>query len=140
MRMDDGFPTLITFPLNSSIKFEEKEVTPPGISGGGANNTTTMRNTAWRTKAPKKLKELTDGSLSVAYDPAVYDEIIAMLQQNQLIVVTFPEGETISFWGWLEEFTPGAHVEGEQPTADVTFICSNQNNSRVETAPVFSAA
>jgi len=53
---------------------------------------------------------------------------------------TFPDGATLAFWGWLDEFTPGAAVEGEQPEADITVICSNQNDSGVETAPVLTAA
>ena len=139
-RIDDGFATLITFSLNGSIKFYEKEVTPPGLAGGGENDTTTMRNVEWRTKAPKKLKSLTEGGGVVSYDPAVYDEVVAMMQENQEITIEFADGSTLAFWGWLEEFTPNACKEGEQPTANIKFIPSNQNDSGVETAPVFTAA
>ena len=138
-RLDDGFATLITFPSAPTIKFYEKEVTPPGISGGGENDTTTMRNTAWRTKAPKRIKTLTEMSASVAYDPAVYDDVVAILQENQLINVEFPDGSSVDFWGWLDEFTPNAAKEGEQPTANIKVIPSNQDNSGVEQAPVYNA-
>ena len=137
-RLDDGFATLIEFADDSSVQMWEKEVTPPGVSGGGENDTSTMRNTTWRTKAPKGLISLAEASLSVAYDPAVYDEIIAMVNQNQLITITFPDSSTLAFWGWIDEFSPGALVEGEQPTADITIITSNQNDSGVETAPVYT--
>ena len=138
-RIDDGFATLISFAEDSDVQMWEKEVTPPGVSGGGENDTSTMHNTAWRTRAPKGLITLSECSFSAAYDPAVYDEIVAMVNVNQLITITFPDASTVAFWGWLDEFTPGANVEGEQPTADVTIIPSNQNGSGVETAPVYSA-
>jgi len=87
----------------------------------------------------KGLITLTEASLSAAYDPEVYDDILSMLNVNQLITITFADSATLAFWGWINEFTPGASVEGEQPTADVTIIPSNQNDSGVETAPVYSA-
>jgi hypothetical protein len=138
-RIDDGFPTIISIPSHPSIKFYEKSVTPPGFDGGGENDTTTMRNTAWRTRAPKKLKTLTEMSLTVSYDAAVLDDVDAAINDNQLIEVTFPDGSTWEFWGWLNAFTPGAAEEGSQPTADVTIIPSNQNDSGVETAPSYTA-
>lgn len=139
-RIDDGFSTTVSFGLSPTVKFWEKQVTPPSITGGGSNDTTTMRNTTWRTLAPKQLKSLGQAKLSAAYDPAVYTDILSMIQVNQLITVTFPDGSTYSFYGWVDEFTPGAIAEGSQPTADVTIICSNQNESGEETAPVFTPA
>lgn len=139
-RMDDGFSTTISFSADSDVQLWEKEVTPPGVSGGGPIETSTMLNTAWRTMWPKALKSLTESSLVAAYDPAVYDEIVAMVGVNQLITITFPDDSTLAFWGWLDEFTPNANVEGEQPTAQVTIQPSNQNSSKVEVAPVYTAA
>ena len=138
-RIDDGHGTIIAFADNPSVKLYEKEITPPGISGGGANDTTTMHNSAWRTMAPKQLKTMTECSFTAAYDPAVYTEILTMINNNQQITLTFADGSTLIFWGWLDEFTPNAVVEGEQPTAEITIIPSNQNDSQVETAPVYSA-
>lgn len=140
MRIDDGFSTLVTLANAPSIKLYEKEVTPPGVSGGGANDTTTMRNTAWRTNAPKKLKSLSAMKFTAAYDPAVYDDIVANVNVNQEITVTFADGSTLKFWGWINEFTPGAAKEGEQPTADVSIEPSNRNASGAETAPVYAEA
>lgn len=141
-RLKDGFKTLYTFSLRPNVKFYEIEVTPPGISGGGENDTTTMRNEEWRTRQPKKLKTLSNSTATVSYDTEVFNEaeVLAMINVNQLITVTFPDGSGYTFWGWLDEFTPGAHVEGEQPTADITIIPSNQNNSGVEVAPIYIPA
>ena len=136
-RIDDGFSTLITFSESPQGKLWEKEVTPPGISGGGANDTTTMRNTAWRTNSPKKLKSLTPMSFTAAYDTAFYVQALAMININQLITVEFADGSMLLFWGWLDEFTPGPASEGSQPEADCTIICSNQDDTGAEVAPVY---
>ena len=136
-RINDGFSTTIEFTGGTSglTVFWEKEVAPPGISAGGPNDTTTMRNTTYRTMAPKNLKTLTDSTITVAYDPDIYTEMVSLVGVNQLIVVTFPGAETLSFWGFIDSFTPGNIVEGEQPTADILIVPTNQNNSDVEVAP-----
>lgn len=138
-RMDDGFATTISFPSHASIKFYEKTVTPPGVSGEGAIDTTTMLNTTYRTRKPKSLKTLTDSSVTVAYDPAVYPEILAIINDNQLITITYPDTSTLVFYGWVDSFVPGAQTEGEQPTAEVSIISSNQTDGGVEYAPVWAS-
>jgi len=144
-RIDDGFATTITFADQGSgtgpgITFWEKEITPPGMDAGGENDTTTMRNTTYRTKAPKKLITMTPMTLVVSYDAVFYDDIVDMIGDNQLITITFPDTSTVAFYGWLDKFEPGNIVEGEQPTATITIICSNQNVAGVETAPDYTAA
>lgn len=137
-RIDDGYQTLVSFAADPTVLFFEKTVTPPGIDGGGEVDTTTMLNTTWRTRNPKALITLSNASMTVAYDPAVFPEIINLVNVNNLITVTFPDGDTLAFFGWLNTFTPGDNVEGEQPTADIEIIPSNQNASGDETAPVHS--
>lgn len=136
--INDGFATTITLSTPVSVKFKEKTLTPPGVSGGGENDITTMKNTTWRTRAPKKLKTLTDMSLSVTYDPAVYDDIIAAVNVNQLITITFPDAATLKFWGWLDEFSPGDLQEGEQGEGEISLIPSNADTAGTETAPVYA--
>jgi len=141
-RIDDGFKTIITFSAGTSgitFEFFEKEITPPGVEMGGPNDTTTMRNTAFRTMSPKQLKTLAPMTAVGAYDPVVYDEIMAMIGTNQTILVTFPDGSGLTFWGWIDSFTPGNIVEGEQPTATITIQPSNQDNNKVERPPVYDA-
>lgn len=135
-RLDDGYQTLISFAADPTVLFYEKAVTPPGVDGGGEVDTTTMLNATYRTKNPKALITMSPASMTVAYDPATYAEVLALVNVNNLITVTFPDGSTLAFWGWLNTFTPGEHVEGEQPTAEIEIIPSNQNASGVETAPV----
>lgn len=138
-RLDDGFKTLISFSSGTSgvtFTFYEKEITPPGVEGGGANDTTTMRNIRFRTMKPKQLVTLSPMTAIGAYDPRVLEEIMAMIQVNQVITITYPDDSTESFWGWLDSFIPGNIVEGEQPTATITIIPSNQDNNDVEKPPV----
>ena len=139
--MDDGFSTIITIANLPTIKLYEKEVTPPGLQSGGAIDTTTMRSTDWRQMAPRKLKSLTPVSATVAYASGVYPQIRDQLGINQLVTVTFPDDSTIEFYGWIEEFTPGACVEGEQPTATLTVQPSLTNpTTGLTAAPVYHTA
>jgi hypothetical protein len=132
--LTDGFKTLISI---GSTYLEWKEIQPPGMVGGGGIDTTTHTNTAWRTMAPKALKTLSDSGGVCCYDPAHLDDILAQISVNQLITVTFPDNSTMAFWGWLDEFTPDALVEGEQPTASMKIIPSNQDADGDEVAPAF---
>lgn len=143
--LNDGFPTTIEFDVASGVTltqyFKEKSVTPPGISGGGENDTTTMRNTTWRTKQPKALITLTNCTFTASYDPAVLDIIVSeLINVNGLITITFSDGSTWAFYGWLDEFTPGACEDGSQPEATCTIICSNQQSNGDEVAPDYAAA
>jgi hypothetical protein len=141
-RLTDGHPTTISFSAGTSAAayLWEKTVTPPGVSGGGENDTTNMHNSIWRTRQPKVLKTLSNMSFDAQYDPAIYDEIVGMVNVNQQITVTFSDGSTLVFWGWLDEFTPGSCEEGTPPIASCTIIPSNLNDSDVETAPVYAPA
>lgn len=140
-KLRDGYQTLVTFANYPTVKFYEMEVTPPGIEGGGPINQTTMHNTAWRTKWPKALKDLTPVVMTCEYDPDAFatTAVPDMIQENQLITLEFPDGDTIAFWGWVERFVPGPHVEGEKPTAEVEIQPSLLNGSEVETAPVHTS-
>jgi hypothetical protein len=136
--LNDGFSTTIDFGQGAVLV--EKTSTPPGLTGGGEIDTTTMANTTWRTRYPKALVTLSEASITAAYDPSALTTLLSLLNVNASITVTFPDTSTLVFWGWLDEFTPGEAAEGEQPTAECTIIPSNVNASGVETAPVFTAA
>jgi len=138
--LNDGHSTILSFANISNVNFLEKEVTPPGADGGGENDITTMRNVRWRTRQSKKLLTLTSLSITVAYDPAIYDDVVDQFQVNQIVTVTFPDGSTLDFYGWIDAFVPGTNVEGEQPTAELTVIPSNQDDNEQEVAPVYTPA
>lgn len=137
-RLDDGFSTIITLANIPSVKLFEKEITPPGISAGGPIETTTMRNTTWRTMSPRVLKSLTPASATVAFATEAIPQVMGQIGRNQLVTVTFPDGSTLAFWGWLEEFTVNALVEGEQPTASITIQPGNIDEDDQEVAPLWT--
>ena len=137
--LNEGHPTKIDFGTSDvSLVLFEKEVTPPSMDGGGPNDTTTMRNDTYRTKQPKVLITLGQSSFTAAYDPACYDDLVAALNVNQLITITFSDTHTLAFYGWLDKFTPARVTEGAQPTAECVIECSNQDNEGEETAPVYT--
>jgi hypothetical protein len=123
--MKDGFSTIITLENIPTVKLFEKEVTPPQISMGGGIDTTTMRNTGWRTMAAKSLKTLGKVAVTAAYATIAIDSILAQIGINQQITITYPDGSTVSFFGFLDEFTPGQHKEGDQPTAALSIQPTN---------------
>jgi len=137
-RINDGFSTTVEFTDGTSglTVLWEKEISPPGMSGGGANDTTTMRNTTWRTMAPKNLKTLTESTITVAYDPDMVTEMNSLINVNQQIIITFPGAETLTFWGFVDSVVFAPIVEGEQPTADITIVPTNMGDGGSEVAPV----
>ena len=134
----DGFPTIINL-TGAGVTFWEKSVQPPGIDGGEPIETTTMRNTIVRTRGPRHLYDVTPVEISAAYDPTVYTTIIANINENQEMVTTFPDGGTITWWGYLQRFVPESNEEGKQPVARITLVPTNRNSSGIETAPVIAA-
>lgn len=139
-RLNDGFSTTIAFSADTDAEVWEKTVTPPGVQGGGPIDTTDMRNTTYRTKQPKQLIDYANSTLSVSYSMTGLQNIIAMINVNQLITVTVPDGSTMAFWGYIDSFIPGDFSEGEQPVAEMTIIPTNENSSGVETAPVITVS
>lgn len=125
-----------SFP-NAFLFLDPTELTPPPIDGGDAIDVTTDSNTAWRTKAPRALKEMMEHSFTAAYDPEFYEDIAAAINVNNLITLTFPNGDSLAFYGYLKSFTPGNMTEGEMPTGEGSIVPTLQNEG-AETAPVFT--
>jgi len=129
IKISDGFSTKIAFDRDPNVSFWEKEVTPPGFDGGDAIDDTTMHNTTYRTFASRSLTTLTESSITVMYDPDVYNNILDnLLNQEGSITVTFPDGSTMDFYGYLRTFVPGPLVEGEPPEAEITIQPTNREN------------
>lgn len=136
----DGHSSTITLGLNPDIAFFEKTVTPPGLEGGDPIDTTTMHNTTWRTKAPRALKDLEPITTTAAYDPILYDEILEAINRRDTITVTFSDGSTLCFYGFVQNFKPNELQEGEMPDASITIVPTNQDTAGVEEGPVLAEA
>jgi hypothetical protein len=136
-RLDDGYQALVTLAVDTDIKLWEKSTTPPSVNGGDPIDTTTQHNVTYETQSPRALKKMEGGSMTVAYDPAVYPQIIAVINVLTVISILFPNGAKLSYWGWLRSFEPAEMTPGEQPTATANFEPANQDASGVEQAPVY---
>ena len=135
-RMEDGFVAHIAPAADADISFWEVSVTPPGIDGGEPINTTTQFNSAWRSMAPRALKTLTPMQVSAAYNPKLYDEILALVNVVTSWTITWPDGATLDFFGFLQTFAPQQIQEGTMPLANITITPTNIDPSDgSETAP-----
>ena len=139
--MTDGFPVKIACVNAPTISFWEKAVMEPGIDGGDPIPTSTMFNVKWHTAAPRVLLKSTDATGTAAYEPAVLTQILAQINVPQGWTVTFPNGDTYSWWGWLQSFVPDTNEEGKQPEAKFKVNVSNVNpTSGAEEGPVLVSA
>lgn len=140
IKLDDGFSTQVAFAKDANVSFWEKTVQPPGLDGGDAIETTTMFNAAWRTMGARQLKTLTEASIVAAYDPDVYNNILALVNVEGDITVHFPDGSTLDFFGYLRVFEPQDCEEGAQPEANITIQPTNFDPVNfVEAAPVLTS-
>ena len=134
----DGFATMITFGVTgdgfADLSIWEKETTPPGKDGGDGINTTTFHNTRV-TKWPRSLIEDTDISGVCAYDPNVETDLESIINRNLNITVTWNDGSTKVLWGFLKEFTPQSHTDGDMPEANFVVVVTNTDDSFLEDPP-----
>lgn len=167
--MEDGFPTRVRFLGNTAAptgstgslvayselpeEFTAKTVTPPGYDLGGENKISSMENETYHTKASKRLIDLTTINMEGHYSPELYTDFLSMLGKNQIIELNFaPEGvgdgpeaptasvgRVLTFWGFIDKFTPGTHEEGSPPTATIEIVITNRNLDGDETAPTLAA-
>lgn len=132
IKLRDGKTTLITFTRFPAVKFWEKAVTPGGVDGGDFIEQTTMWNDDKETFWPQQLSKDSDITATVAYDPAVQDQFEEMINQNDQITITHPDGSTTAKWGALKKYELGENKKGEQPTATITIGITSTDNSFVE--------
>lgn len=149
MRLEDGFPTLLTIAQAPNIFGNPtgdlwiKRIKLPGYTLGGPINDTSMHNDLYRTQYPKSLITVTDASLVVSFDPHAYVSVPVVMGIITDVTYEFPLGETLVKKGWVEMWDPQEFSEGNQPEANVQIVHSMQEvNAGVleEVAPVFNAA
>lgn len=137
VKLKDGYRTLVTFSSDPSISVWERSINPPGLEGGDPVDTTTMHNDVWRSMSSRALVSMTEFSMEVGYDPIIFSDLLALLNVETTVTVTFPDGSTLAFYGFLKNFAPGTLKEGEFPTASVTVVPTNADpTTGAEEAPV----
>lgn len=140
IKLKDGYRTLFTFAADPDVSFWEKTVKPPGLDGGDAIEQTTMHNEDYRTFAPRSLITMTESSMTAAYDPAVLTQIMALINIETTITISFADGSTWAFFGFLKSFETNELQEGEQPNASVSIVCTNFDpTNKVEAGPALAS-
>lgn len=138
--LKDGYSSKVTLASNPTINFWEKGVQSPGIDGGEPIEQTTMFNTTWRTMRPRSLKTLTPHTITAAFDPAVLNDANAAINREDTITVTFSDGATIAFYGFLQKIDIQEMTEGAQPQCTVTIVPTNFDpTAHTEQGPVVAA-
>lgn len=136
-RLDDGHQCLISFGDLAALDVWEKDVQPPGLDGGDAVDITTQHNEDYRTFAGRNLVTLSEHTVVAAYDPAVYADLVTLLNVTQNITIYFPDNSTLAYWGFIRQVEFSPLVEGEQPEMTITITPSNYDCANcVEAGPV----
>lgn len=126
----DGFRTLVSFEFAPNLSFWERRVKPFGFDLGGPIDEATLRSSLYRAKSPKSLITTTDLVMTGAYNANVYSTFVSLLRFIQVITLTFPNAQAMTFDGWCDKFDPQEHVDGESPNATLTVCASNQKNAQ----------
>ena len=134
--LEDGYQSLITFSLKPDIAIWEKAVGPGGIDGGEKIDVTTQHNRYRRTYGARSLWDKTDSENTCAYDPNNFNDIRGMINQEQTITITYPNGDTEADFGVLQKFERNQLQEGEFPEASFTIFFTGKDSSGTEQVPV----
>lgn len=140
IKLEDGFSSRYAFNANENVSFWEKEVTPPGLDLGDAIGTSTMQNLQYRTKAKRQLIDVTDGSITVAYNPLAFSEIVTMMSaaDGDAITIWWPDLSNLTFFGFLKSFEPQGLTEGGHPESSVVIVVTNWDPvNDIEAGPVY---
>lgn len=140
IKLDDGYTCKKAFTADPDVSFWEKSNKPPGIDGGEAIDTTTFFNATYRTMAARALKTLTVSTVKAAYDPNVINNILALVNVEGSVTDHFPDGSTLSYYGFLKSIEFDELVEGQQPECTITVVPTNFDPvARVEAPPVLTS-
>lgn len=138
--LKNGFPIKVTFSSDPNLEIWEKSVQPPGVVGGDPIEQTTQHNVEWETFAPQVLKSLSEGGGTCAYDPGCLTAIEALVNVEQTITYTFPDGTTWAIYGYLAEWVPDALERGTQPEASFKIQFTNWDLAgKVEAGPAVAS-
>lgn len=136
----DGFSSKVTIGIDPDISVWEKTAKPPGIDGGDAVDQTTMHNTDYTTSAPQYLKTLTESTFKFSYDPAIYTQLMAVINVRTTITQSFRDGTTVAYYGFVQKAEFDELVRGTQPEGTMTIMPTNWDHiNSVEAGPTVTS-
>lgn len=114
------------------------------ITAGDALDATCLSNSAWVTKLPPTLREVSDVTFTAHYAPEDFDAIDTETGANQELVISFAyQGTaigTITFWGYLSSFDPEEGTVGSTWNGTGSIVVTNMTSAYVEQGPVWASA
>jgi len=139
-KMDDGYQALITLAVSTTISLWPLTVQPPSLDGGEAIPTTTMLNTKLKTFSPQALITMLASPVQCGYDPRLFNQVLAssIINKPTTITITFMEGSTLAYYGWLQKVDFGPLAIGAFPSCTATLFPSNQDLAGFEASYVFT--
>lgn len=140
IKLPDGYQCLVTIAADTDISFWEKTTTPIPLEGGEPIDQTTQHNVDYITKFPQQLIDTGEGQVTAAYDPAVYTQLLAILNVPTTITYSFYDGSTLAFYGYVKSAAPAAQQRGTQPEMTITIVSTNWDHvNKVEAGPVLTS-
>lgn len=134
--LTDGYPVKFTLARYPAIKFKEVSLQPPGIKGDTPMEMTDQFNTLVRTKAFRKLLEITEIKGTASLDTGAWPQAFQAVNINDVGTFWWPDGSSTAIWGALTDFQPKTQESGKKPEVDFTFTPSNRDNAGAEQVPV----
>lgn len=137
IKLKDGYSSRMAFAADPNVNIWIKSLKPPGVDGGDAIDNTTMHNDDWRIMRARSLKTLTESTGKGGYDPVVYNELVALVNVEGAITEHFPDGSTLSYYGYLKNAEFDELVEGTMPELAFTVVPTNYDPvNDVEAGPL----
>ena len=134
--LKEGYQVLFTLALDPNYALFEVDLQAPIIDGGEPIDITNQFNTKYMTKAPQTLMNLEEFSITGAYDPIIYDQMLGTGSQTQLLnkpttgTFKFGDGSTIALFGYVRRWEGGNHSPGGgQPRGTMIFVPTQYDDS-----------
>lgn len=127
IKMCQGYATVVNFGTKPSLAFWAVSVTPLGLDGGDAIDCTTMHSVTFREHDPRSLITTTDMKIEGFYDPAIWADLLALVNKIDTITIFFPDTSTLAFFGFLRQAEYGALKEGETAMMTLTVVGTHRD-------------
>lgn len=139
-KTDQGYRIEIVNSINPAVALWEIEVTPQGVEGGDAIDTTTQFNNIWHTKRPRALINATGGKIKAQLAAGTRNQATALINKEATITEIYPDGSTYAYYGFFKNVKFDAFKEGEKPTCEVEIVETDWDYvNSVEAGPAYHA-